>query len=218
MNNEKIRYRVTFEKKNLARFVGHLDLQTLFQRALKRAGVPVAYSQGFNPHMLISFAQPLPLGMESLCEMVDIEVTREIEPIEFAAKLNESLPVGFTVLSAELLSPQTKRVAAAVYAATYSATLNLSDVEMQDNPSIAERIIAAIAYVSSGNEPYEAIAEKIISMEFDQQNDTINMTLRAGGEKNLKPVLAVSAVCEKAGVELTAGLVNYTRLEILLKQ
>jgi len=215
MNNEKIRYRITFEKKNLARFVGHLDLQTLFQRALKRAGLPMAYSQGFNPHMLISFAQPLPLGMESLCEMVDVEVTQEIEPLEAVAKLNDALPEGFNVINAELLLPQTKRVAAAVYAARYRAVFNLE--QLCHSGCSEETLTNAIAYVSSGNEPYEGIAEKIISMEYNPQDNAIEMILRAGGEKNLKPVVAMGAVCEKAGIELVAGLVNYTRMEILLK-
>jgi len=215
MNNEKIRYRITFEKKGLARFVGHLDLQTLFQRALKRAGLPMAYSHGFNPHMLISFAQPLPLGMESLCEMVDVEVTREIEPLEAIASLNAALPAGFNVISAELLLPQTKRVAAAVYAAKYRAVFNPD--QFCHSECNEESLANAIAYVSAGNEPYGIIAEKIISMEFNPQNNTLEMILRAGGEKNLKPVVAVGAVCEKMGVELVAGLVNYTRTEILLK-
>ena len=209
MNNTKIRCRITFEKKDLARFVGHLDLQTLFQRALKRARVPVAYSQGFNPHMLISFAQPLPLGMESLCEMVDIELTREVEPSEIINGLNTSLPTGFRVIGAVFLPPQTKRVAAAIYAAKYKAAFS-------NTPPI-EQLIDAIDLVSAGNDPYAAIADKIISMKFNQADNTIEMTLCAGGEKNLKPAVAVASICENAEIELTTSSISYTRTAILLK-
>jgi len=216
MNNEKIRYRITFEKKCAARFVGHLDLQTLFHRALKRAGLPVAYSKGFNPHMLISFAQPLPLGMESLCEMVDVEMTREVLPYEIIGRLNESLPNGLNITNAKLLHAQAKRVAAAVYAAEYDVVFDIL-CHSYDPECFKHSITDAVAYILKGNEPYISITEKIINMSFIPEELIIRMTLCAGGEKNLKPAIAVSAVCEQAGIELTTGLVKYTRTGILLK-
>ena len=73
-----MKYRIKFTKVGKVRFVGHLDLLKLFQRAIKRAGIPVAYSNGFNPHQLIGFAIPLPLGMASVGEYVDVELKEEV--------------------------------------------------------------------------------------------------------------------------------------------
>ena len=72
MNRELYRYRIFFTKKDAARFIGHLDLQDVFQRTIKRAAISIAYSEGFNPHQLLSFAVPLPLGMYAKNEILEI--------------------------------------------------------------------------------------------------------------------------------------------------
>lgn len=88
--------RLEFSKLGRARFLSHLDTMRVFQRALTRAHIPVIYSQGFNPHMKMSIAFPLPLGVESLCEIIDLKLE---EPISgFTEKLNAALPEGFRVI------------------------------------------------------------------------------------------------------------------------
>ena len=83
-------YRVKFTKGEEVKFIGHLDIMRLFQRAIKRAKLPVAYSQGFNPHQLLSFASPLTLGATSEGEYGDIEMAEKIEPYIVMQELNKT--------------------------------------------------------------------------------------------------------------------------------
>ena len=87
-----------FKKGEALRFVSHLDVQRLFQRAFRRADIPLAYSQGFNPHPLLAFATALAVGYTSEAEWLDIKLERRIEPAEFADTVNKSLPSGFKLL------------------------------------------------------------------------------------------------------------------------
>lgn len=87
--------RLEFSKLGRARFLSHLDTMRVFQRALTRANIPVMYSQGFNPHMKMSIAFPLPLGVESLCEIIDLRLECPVSGI--IDKLNATLPEGIIV-------------------------------------------------------------------------------------------------------------------------
>lgn len=88
------------EKGEKVKYISHLDMQRLFQRALRRAKLPCAYSQGFNPHMLVSFACALPVGVCSKAEYAEVVLERFIPPTECMARLNEVLPDGVKILNA----------------------------------------------------------------------------------------------------------------------
>lgn len=83
---------VQFEKGSRLKHIGHLDLQRAMQRALRRSALPVAYSQGFNPHMLVSFASPLPVGVSGAEELFDVTLSQPCEPTAFAKALSSALP------------------------------------------------------------------------------------------------------------------------------
>ena len=95
---DKIRLR--FTKTGRAVYISHLDLVRTVQRALNRAGVPVRYSSGFNPHALISVLLPLSIGVESLCDLMDIRVREEVDLTSLPAKLTAVMPEGISILSA----------------------------------------------------------------------------------------------------------------------
>ena len=90
--------RALFQKTGNAVYLSHLDLMRLFQRAFKRAGLPLTHTQGFNPRPSVSIALPLSLGVESRCELLDFEVTQETDGRGIAEKLNEGMPEGLHVL------------------------------------------------------------------------------------------------------------------------
>lgn len=96
--------RVRFKRGENTKFVSHLDLMKTFDRAIRRAGLPLAYSQGFNPHPSMVFGLPLSVGVTSDAEYMDIELTEEMEKAEFVERLNKSLPVGLKCLEAEYFS------------------------------------------------------------------------------------------------------------------
>ena len=83
--------RALFEKAGNARYISHLDLMRVFQRAFKRAGLPLTHTQGFNPRPSVSIALPLSLGVESQCELLDFELERPYACAEIREKLNAAL-------------------------------------------------------------------------------------------------------------------------------
>lgn len=98
--------RFCFQVTGVLKFLSHLDLLKLFNRALLRAGLPAAYSEGFNPHPKISFGPPRGVGIEGLAEWGDLQLKEELPPQEVMARLNDALPHGVRVISARLLPPE----------------------------------------------------------------------------------------------------------------
>lgn len=97
MNNN---VRVFFSKTGRAIYISHLDLYRVFQRAVKRCKLPVWETQGFNPHIYITFALPLALGTAGICESLDTKLTEEISFEEICERLNSALPKDIRVISA----------------------------------------------------------------------------------------------------------------------
>ena len=92
--------RLVYEQTGRARWISHLDAMRTLQRGLLRAGVPIRYSEGFNPHALISIVMPLSVGTESLCQMADIRVREEVDLAALPARLTAVMPEGFRFLEA----------------------------------------------------------------------------------------------------------------------
>ena len=99
-----VRYRMKFTKLGRLRFLSHLDLMTLFQRAAARARLPIAFSHGFNPHPKISFGPALSVGVESSAEYLDMEICRYIEPQEIMKTFDRELPEGIGILESRVIS------------------------------------------------------------------------------------------------------------------
>lgn len=97
--------RIVFTKVGDSRFISHLELAHLFHRASKRAGIPLRYSEGFHPMPRIIFATALPVGVESLGEMVDIELEGSITPLEVKERLHQVLPEGIRIIEAKEVPP-----------------------------------------------------------------------------------------------------------------
>jgi len=112
---------VFYAKRDQAKFFGHLEMVNIFLRALKRAGIPVKYSQGFHPKPKISFDDPLPIGIESEQERFILSVPGSVEPESITRLLNSHLPEGLVINSSQLLRPESKPPAAGSHA--YRITL-----------------------------------------------------------------------------------------------
>ena len=91
------KYILRFEKDDCVKFVSHLDLIRVFDRAMRRAELPMGYSQGFNPHPLMTFAHPLGVGVASCGELMEMTLARQVDPEIFKLRLNEAMPVGFKI-------------------------------------------------------------------------------------------------------------------------
>lgn len=113
-----------FEKESIVRFISHLDLQRTFQRAFRRAKLPMAYSQGFNPHPLLSFGSALAVGYTSEAEWLDIKLTEKMEPAVFIALVNAVLPHGLKLVEARVVDDTYPSLTAKIYASVYEVRMH----------------------------------------------------------------------------------------------
>ncbi len=117
------RLRVTFGVDGPLRYISVLDMGRLWERLLRRAGVPLAYTQGFNPHPRLQFASALPVGYSSECELLDLWLAERMESAEFAARASDQAPQGLTILQVEEVPLRAPAPQALVHAAHYRVRL-----------------------------------------------------------------------------------------------
>ncbi len=105
---ERTRYRlrVCFSKTGRLRYISHLDFIRAFERAVRRSGLPVAYTEGFSPAPRIAYGWPLPVGTAGLAEYLDIELMERVDPGEAVVRLGRALPRGLEVRDARYVSPR----------------------------------------------------------------------------------------------------------------
>lgn len=118
------RLRVTFSQLAAMRYVGHLDLVRTWERALRRAGVPLAYSQGFNPQAKLRFASALPLGATGQRELLDIILTGAMDPRAFVDQVRPQLPSGLVLLDAEEAALKSKALQALLRASDWQVDVH----------------------------------------------------------------------------------------------
>ena len=100
------RLRLKFSRSEELKFLSHLDLMRLWERALRRAGLPLAYSEGFTPHPQIALAAPLLVGVTSQAELMDVFLSRWVPPQSFMAQIGEQLPHGIKLLEVWPVGPK----------------------------------------------------------------------------------------------------------------
>jgi radical SAM-linked protein len=118
-----MRIRITFAKQGALRYIGQIDLHKLWERAARRAELPLAYSQGFHPQPKINIAAALPLGFSSRCEVMDMILEREIPLEGLREKLQGTLPTGIQVMNVESAAEHAPALQTQVVAAEYEVTL-----------------------------------------------------------------------------------------------
>jgi radical SAM-linked protein len=129
---------ISFRKTGRLRFLGHLDVVRAFDRAIRRAKLPVAYSQGFSPHSLLSFAMPLPVGVAGENELAGLELAVEWDPRAVYKSLARQLPHDLGPVGVQMLHKSKRSVFADLAAADYRA--DCSDVE----PGALERAVQSL--------------------------------------------------------------------------
>lgn len=118
-----MRARITFTKQGALRYTGHLDLHRLWERAMRRADLPLSYSKGFHPQPKISIAAALPLGFSSRAEVVDVRFNEEISTEEIASRLKDNLPVDIKVTKVEGVDEHAPALQTQVRSAMYEVRL-----------------------------------------------------------------------------------------------
>ena len=109
--------RIKFRKYGVLRFIGHLDVMRYFQKVMRRADIPIAFTGGYSPHMIMSFASPLGIGLESDGEYLDIELTGPVESREAVRRMNEAGVDGIEVVSLRQIAEEKKMTGMTILAA-----------------------------------------------------------------------------------------------------
>ena len=140
-----MRIRITFVKQGALRYTGHLDLHRLWERAARRAELPLAYSQGFHPQPKMNMAAALPLGFSSRCEVMDMRLEQDIPLGDLPTRLNGTLPAGLQVVGVEQVDERAPALQTQVTSAEYEVTLteaiDLSELERRINSVIESKSI-----------------------------------------------------------------------------
>ncbi|CAG0991151.1 hypothetical protein ANRL4_02478 [Anaerolineae bacterium] len=131
-----MRARITFSKQGALRYTGHLDLHRLWERAMRRADLPLSYSQGFHPQPKISLASALPLGFSSRAETLDVRFNEDIPTGEIAFRLQESLPPDIQIIRVESVDEKLPALQTQVLSAVYQVELT----EPVDGAELSRRV------------------------------------------------------------------------------
>lgn len=189
-----MRIALEFEKKDAAKYISHLDVQRAFSRAIRRSGLPVALSKGFNPHYTVSFASALALGIESECECVEMAMEKDIDPNEFFKAMAAALPPGLYAKRAARLKDNAPKLAAAVSEAEYSvyAEGNLDEIKR------AACDIMECENISVNKDGKDIdIRHNIFALNMN--GDRIVMRLAAAPSGSLRPDIVVGEIKRRAG-------------------
>lgn len=216
-----MKVRIKFAKYSVVKFIGHLDVMRYFQKAVRRAQIDVKYSEGFNPHQIMSFAAPLGVGLTSDGEYVDLELNSMSSKEELLNQLNAQMNEGFEILEVEVLKetpPNTKKETAMslVTAADYLVSLKDNErtehedksmlqslftqfmsqetITIQKKTKKSERTMDIKPYVFAWG--FEVPTDKVSQVKHaDVYNNQIKifMQLATGSVINIKPDLILEA-------------------------
>lgn len=184
--------RFYFSKEPSVKYVGHLDLIEVFDRAFRRAKMPLVFSEGFNPRPKLTFAHPLAVGISSVAEIGEIELEDKVEIEEFINKMNSSLPSGVRILSAEYIESN-KSLMALVTSAEYKIEL--------EGEKLSEEALNAFfdqeeIVVDKKNKKKQIVQVNVKDLILDYKIEGLNIWVKlvTGNEKTLRPDLLVNKI------------------------
>ena len=187
------RLRIKFSRGEEIKFISHLDLMRCWERALRRAAVPLAYSEGFSPHPRISMAAPLALGVTSEAELMDINVTRWVSPHWFASGLSRQLPTGLSIIGVFPVATTLPSLQAAVRLAEYRVGLPPHMGKAEAEAAI-ERLLSLdrlpwrhLRDTGERNYDLRALVEDIWVMSWSPTSGEMGMTLRCDSGGSGRP-------------------------------
>ncbi len=174
-----MKIRIKFQKYGMMKFIGHLDMMRYFQKVMRRSDIDIAYSEGFSPHQIMSFAAPLGVGITSDGEYLDIEVHSTRSSEESLRALNEVMVEGVQVSEYKQLPEGTKNAMSSVAAADYTVTFK----ESKDNPFTLSVLSKAL------EDFYEQQKEILITKQTKKSEKTMDLKpliydLKAVNEEN----------------------------------
>ncbi len=192
------RLRVRFARGEAIKFISHLDLMRLWQRALRRAGMPLAYSGGFNPHCRMSLAAPLPIGVTSEAELMDILIKKWVSPHFLTSALSEQLPAGIEIRQVYPVSLTLPSLQAQVRFAEYRVEVETEekDIEAKIASLLSLKQLPWQHQRDTGPKSYDlrALIDDLWLINFQPPGGTIGMRLRCDSGGSGRPEQVTAAL------------------------
>ncbi len=208
--------RLRFSKTDTAKYISHLDINRAFQRALSRAKIELWYTEGFNPHPYMSFSLPLSLGVESLCENVDIRILNDISPAELKSRMNAVLPSGIRIVDVYDDFLDSSEIAYSDYVYKFEFKDNEKALKKIEDVLNQDEILA----LKKGKKGKKRIMKETDIKQFiDKYNISIrdnqivlNIRLLAGPDKNLNPSLLFDTIIRLIDMDFEYKSISRIRL------
>ena len=215
-----MKVRIKFRKQGAMKFIGHLDVMRYFQKAIRRADIDIAYTEGFSPHMILSFAAPLGVGLTSNGEYADITLKTPISSEEAVKRLNDVMVEGMEIVSfREIPDEKASNAMSLVAEADYTVTFREG---MMPPEGWEEKLLEfykkqSIIVTKKTKKIEREMDLKPLIYELKVSDGSIFMTLSTGSTDNIKPELVLEAFCREIGFALSPFALLVNREEVYAK-
>lgn len=210
-----MKVRIKFSKHGAMKFIGHLDIMRYFQKAIRRSDIDIAYSTGFSPHQIMSFAMPLGVGLESDGEYFDVEMNSIISCEDIQARLEAQMVAGMHILNVRVLPDDVGNAMASVAAARYQIAFRhgkLPSIHLAEKVSsfMAQDTIPVIKQTKKSEKELD-LRPAIYEMYVEENH--IIMLVDASSSGNIKPSLVMNAFYHQNNLSLDSYDLEVTRME-----
>ncbi len=221
--------RIKFAKRKEAKYISHLDLMRLIQRAFRRANIPVEYTKGFNPHPKLSLAIASPLGMDSDGEYMDVELTEKIEVKDFIKDMNMVLPYGISMIKARYVTDK-KSLVSMIEWSSYIMEIEFeNEIEPEDIKSLVSDILSRDEIIITKEKKKRNkivkkssnIREYIKEIELllcEENKIALKLLLKTGSRGNLKPEALIPVFEGIINREIKKENVKVKRMELYVQR
>lgn len=217
---EIMKLRIKFKKYGPVRFIGHLDVMRFFQKANRRAELDVAYTGGFSPHQIMSFAAPLGVGLTSNGEYMDLEVHSLTSCEDVKTRLNAASVPGIEITSVKILPDKAGNAMASVAAAGYTVTFREGRGPHFDLAPAVERFLAKdeilITKETKKGSRVINLKEGIYELKAVDGN-SLYLLVDASSAGNIKPIQVVESLFAENGDPLPENALMVNREETYLR-
>lgn len=211
-----MKLRIKFNKHGVIRFIGHLDLMRYFQKTIRRAGIDVSYSGGFSPHQIMSFAQPLGVGITSNAEYMDIQVDSFTSCEDVKLRLNAVSIPEIQVLSVKILPDDAENAMASVAAAEYTIRFKENKAPALDFEALIDKMMQRneIIFIKEGKKGAREVNLRPGIYHFTYDGNAFRLLVDASSGGNIKPAQVMNSLLSEAGLELEDNALNIVREEV----
>lgn len=205
--------RIWFNKTDDVRYISHLDLMRCFSRAIRRAKIPLWFTEGFNPRPYMQFALPLSLGMQSYCESVDIRIEGEITDFEILKRLRGVMPDGLEIKKVTTPEFDPKYITYGEFDIVFSGAKKPDELKSFIDGSLMQKefIVEKMGKKGRNKELKQINLIEHMKSAYTKVNNgevICTLVLHAGGSENINPSLFSDKIKEMSGEELEVDIVR----------